>query len=290
LALAVDGSGLRCLHDPYAGGLWAVCEAARNTACVGGLPAGITDGLNFGSPKRPEIFWQLERCVRGLADAAEAFGIPVVSGNVSLFNESGGGAIPPTPMIGMLGILPDASRRIGMNGLRPGHRLGLLRAHSDPSRQGGLGASAAARELLGRDAGAPDLPRPEREAALCRLLSGMVQDSLILAAHDISEGGLAVAAAEMAAASGCGLKLSLPDCAEGALSGAFGEHSGWVIAAFTMDAEPEIARRAEKAGILWDVLGAGIEESLVTCEGVGVWDLLDLRTAHESALPDAIQS
>ncbi len=289
LAVAVDGSGLRCLQDPYAGGLWAVCEAARNTACVGGLPAGITDGLNFGSPKRPEVFWQLERCVRGLADAAEAFGIPVVSGNVSLFNESGGGAIPPTPMIGMLGILPEASRRIGMTGLRPGHRIGLLRAHGERSRQAGLGASAAARELLGRDAGAPDLPRPEREAALCRLLCDLIHDGLILAAHDISEGGLAAAAAELAIASDCGLRLRLPASAEGLLSGAYGEHSGWVLAAWHEGAEAEVLKRAEAAGIPCEALGSAEDGSALALEGIGAWDVSDLRMAYESALNQAFQ-
>jgi phosphoribosylformylglycinamidine synthase len=288
LSVAVDGSGYRTYFDPYAGGLWAVCEAARNVACTGARPAGITDGLNFGSPEKPPIFWQLERCIRGLADAAEAFRLPVVSGNVSLYNESAGEAILPTAMIGMLGVLDRVEDRLVMSGAKPGDRILLLRADGE-TRMGGLGASAFLREIHGIEDGVPELPDLAQEPRLCGLLADLAAHGLLHAAHDISEGGLAVAAAELVISGQTGLRLKLPSSLPSLASAAYGEHSGWVLAAVSVESAPQVLALAAKAGIRCEDLGDAIADPELVIDGIGEWGREELSGAFEMAIPNAFQ-
>lgn len=244
LALTIDGNSRQVMLDPYVGGQLAVCEAARNVACVGGMPVAVTDGLNFGSPEDPQVFWQFKGAVQGIADAAEAMQTPVISGNVSFYNESDLGPIPPTPVIGMLGVAPDASRRVGMAPTGDSGQLCVVQAPSGGGTPFGLGASAYLAEVHGIEDGLPVAPDVAGERALCELLVEAVRDGLITAAHDTSEGGIAVTLAEMALAKGGAIVADLKN--RGLRSDAilFGEYPGRVVVATECpEARTELERR-----------------------------------------------
>jgi phosphoribosylformylglycinamidine synthase II len=190
LALKVDSNPRACALDPYLGAIATVCEAARNVACAGARPAGITNCLNYGNPERPEIMWQLVRGIEGLRDAAIAFDTPVISGNVSLYNETEGRAIPPTPTIAMVGTFDDVTRHLKQHFKVIGDAVLLVRT-ALPS----LAASEYA-ALFGTSARKLEPIDLERER---KLIDGLVECAdrrLIRSAHDVSEGGLAVALAE----------------------------------------------------------------------------------------------
>jgi phosphoribosylformylglycinamidine synthase len=211
IALTTDCNARLCLLDPYQGGMQAVAEAARNVVCTGAEPLAVTDCLNFGSPERPEVFYQMEGCVRGIVAACEALGTPVVSGNVSLYNETAGQAVLPTPVIGMLGLLDDVTQRVGL-AWPADALLALLAPPAAPLPDGGvaaLGASEYLATIHGREAGAPppidlDAERRVQATALAAIRRGLVR-----AAHDCSEGGLAVAVAEGCIAGQVGADLDL---------------------------------------------------------------------------------
>lgn len=192
LALTMDCNALHCYVDPYWGAAAAVAEAARNLVCTGARPLALTDGLNFGNPEKPEVYWQLYRAVEGLSDAARAFGTPVIGGNVSLYNESGGRAIYPTPIVGMVGLLSDAAGRLTQGFRQAGDAVYLVGPLSDE-----LGGSRYLKSLHGLVKG----PLPKLDFDLERRVQEGVLDcaerGLLQAAHDCSEGGLAVALAEM---------------------------------------------------------------------------------------------
>ncbi len=197
IAVAIDGNGRRVACDPYLGTIEAVLECAQNLACVGAEPLGLTNCLNFGNPEKPHVAWQLERSVQGLADACGALGIPVVGGNVSLYNETEEGPIYPTPVVGMVGELPDPERAAG-TALRPGDAIALV---------GPFAPSVAGSELakLRGDLGA-GLPATsiERVRAAIELVRELVREGEVTAAHDVSDGGLACTLAECALAGGVG--------------------------------------------------------------------------------------
>ncbi len=190
LALKVDSNPRACALDPYLGTVATVCEAARNVACAGAHPVGITNCLNYGNPERPEIMWQFKEGVRGLADAARAFNAPVVSGNVSFYNETEGRAIPPTPTIAVVGILTDVARHV----TQPFKQAGdvILRVRTAKTT---LAASEYDAHFGGGD-GALATIDLERERALIEALVGGAENGLIRSAHDVAEGGLAVAIVE----------------------------------------------------------------------------------------------
>ncbi len=191
IALTTDGNSRYCYLDPYQGGMAAVAEAARNLSCVGAEPIGLTDCLNFGNPEKPEIFWQFEEAVKGMSEACRALEIPVVSGNVSFYNETEGEAIYPTPVVGMVGLLQDITRRCTPDFKDPGDKILLLGGFSPE-----LGASEYLALVHKIEAGrvpALDLDLEKRVQTCCRSL---VWEGLIKSAHDCSEGGVAVALAE----------------------------------------------------------------------------------------------
>ncbi len=199
LAVTVDCNPRLVALDPYEGGKAAVAEAARNIACTGAVPLGITDCLNFGNPERPAVFYQFREACRGIADACEAFGTPVTGGNVSFYNESPAGAIDPTPVVGMVGLLDRIERRVGSHFQTPGDLILLLgRPNTDPATSHGLGGSAywsVVREFSG---GTPSRVNLEAEAALQRFLARAAGAGLLRSAHDVSAGGMALAVAESA--------------------------------------------------------------------------------------------
>jgi phosphoribosylformylglycinamidine synthase len=241
LALAVDCNPRFCWLDPRSGTIAAVAEAARNVACTGARPLALTNCLNFGNPEKPEIMWQLREAIAGLGEAAEALGTPVVSGNVSLYNETHGVPIFPTPTVAMVGLLEPWERHAVSHFREEGHAIVLLGETRE--ELGGSGWLALRRGL---EAGLPPRVDLEHERRLHRLLARAVASGWLVTAHDVSEGGLAVALAECCFTGGAeiGAEVAL---AEGMRPDAllFGESSGRVIAA-APDAAPLLAAAAEE--------------------------------------------
>jgi phosphoribosylformylglycinamidine synthase len=229
VAMSVDCNPRWCVLDPYAGAVAAVAEAARNVACTGARPLALTNCLNFGNPEKPEIMWQFVEAVRGLADAARALGTPVVSGNVSFYNETDGRSIHPTPVVGMVGLLEPWSRFAVAHFREEGRPVVLLGETREE-----LAASAWLALRRGLEAGAPPAVDLEAEAALQRLLARAVAAGWIETAHDVSTGGLAVALAECCFTDsggtrvGAQLEFGDPIRPDALL---FGESSGRVVAA-----------------------------------------------------------
>jgi len=190
IALSVAANGRWCYLDPHLGAMHAVAECARNIACVGGEPLAITDCLNFGNPEKPEIMWQLAECVRGIGDACRALGTPVVSGNVSLYNETEGHAIFPTPTVGMVGLVEPVERSCTSHFKNAGDVVAVVGALT-----GEVGGSEYL-SMRGHEAGRPPALDLEREKAVQEAVRRAIREGLLSSAHDCSDGGLAVALAE----------------------------------------------------------------------------------------------
>jgi phosphoribosylformylglycinamidine synthase subunit PurL len=223
IAVSIDGNGRRVACDPYAGTVEAVLECTQNLACVGAEPLGLTNCLNFGNPEKPTPAWQLDRAVSGLADACEALGVPVVGGNVSLYNEGPDGPIYPTPVVGMVGELPDPASVAGSAFSREGDAIALLGPFSPT-----LAGSELAKQRGELDAGLPG-PDIAAVAAACATVRDAVRAGRVASAHDISDGGLACALAECAIGSGLGCRIDVQPLRDRGCSpeeALFGEGSG----------------------------------------------------------------
>ncbi len=214
LAMSVDGNGRYCYLDPRRGAMLAVAEAARNVACEGGVPIGATNCLNFGNPERPEIMWQFVEAVEGIAEACRALDAPITGGNVSLYNETDGRAIYPTPIIGVVGLVEDASKVRSRTFRHEGHDVVLL-----GEGFGELGGSEYLKVVHGRVQGQPPAIDLTREAALIRLLTDATKRGLLQSAHDCSDGGLAVTLAECCFNSGMGVEADVPAVERPAVTG-----------------------------------------------------------------------
>jgi phosphoribosylformylglycinamidine synthase len=274
LAVTSDVTPRYVQADPYEGGKQAVAEAWRNLTAVGAEPIAITDNLNFGNPERPEIMGQIVRATDGMAEACAALGFPVVSGNVSLYNETNGAAIPPTPAVGGVGLIADYARRADFSGLKEGMSLVLV-----GETPGELGASMYLREVLGREDGAPppvDLAVERRNGELVRSL---IRDGVVQVVHDLSDGGLAAAAAEMALASGVGVTLKLGAEPHAAL---FAEDQARYLLGVA-DAAPVLSA-AQAAGVPARVIGEAGGDALAA-EALFSLPLARLREAHEGWMP-----
>jgi phosphoribosylformylglycinamidine synthase subunit PurL len=199
LALTLDGTGRMGRLDPFAGGAMAIFEAARNVACAGGTPIGFTDGLNFGNPEKPEVAWELAQSIEGMAQACEALGVPIVSGNVSLYNDTGGVSIHPTPFVGCVGVVEDV-RRVPSTW----HEGDVLLVAT--AGEVGL-AGSVYQQRYGTLSGSPPPLDLAAEAALVRHLSAIAPRASLV--HDVSDGGLAVCLAEMALHCGVGVQVGL---------------------------------------------------------------------------------
>jgi phosphoribosylformylglycinamidine synthase subunit PurL len=283
LALSVDCNPRFCWLDPRAGTIAAVAEAARNVACTGARPLALTNCLNFGNPEKPEIMWQLREAIAGLGEAAEALGTPVVSGNVSLYNETHGVPIHPTPTIAMVGLLEPWDSHAVSHFTAEGYPIVLL----GESREE-LGGSAWLALRRGLEAGLPPRVDLEHERRLHRLLARLVECGLLVTAHDVSEGGLALALAEccFGGAADIGAELSLsggprPDAL------LFGESAGRVVAA-APDAEPLLAAAREEqvpARLIGRTGGARLR---IGARGAPPWidePVARLRAVFERAIP-----
>jgi len=251
LALSIDGPGRLGALDPRLAGAAAVLEGALNVACSGAEPIGVTDCLNFGSPETPEGYWQLAEAVGGMADACRALDLPIVSGNVSLYNETPDGPILPTPVIGTVGLLEDRSHLVPMR-WRSGDEIWLLgEGELDPS-------AMAASELALRNGRRGGTPRLEIDAAVrsVRLLVALAGEGILAGAHDLSVGGLGVAMARMAIASDCGAAVDLPSGAvQWPTAALFGERTGRVLVAVAPDHGQRVADAAARAGVPAERLG-----------------------------------
>jgi phosphoribosylformylglycinamidine synthase len=249
LALTADVTPRYCEADPFEGGKQAVAEAWRNITAVGGTPLALTDNLNFGNPERPEIMGQLVGCVRGIGEACKALDFPVVSGNVSLYNETNGRAILPTPTIGGVGVLADFQKSATIAFKAAGETILLI-----GETQGWLGQSLYLRDVCGREEGAPppvDLATEKRNGDFVRAL---IAEGVATAVHDVSDGGLAVSLAEMAMASRIGATLDPPPAPAHAFW--FGEDQARYVVTVPAAQAPLVTARARKAGIPVRNLGA----------------------------------
>lgn len=226
----------------------SVAEAARNVACTGAVPAAVTNNLNFGDPRNPEIFWQMAESVAGMGEACRALGTPITGGNVSLYNETDGTAILPTLTIGMLGIHASPGKAVG---IAPRSGRLFLAGGGRPS----LATSTWLLHSRDRIAGRPDAPDLEDEKKLHALLAAGIAAGEIQSAHDIADGGIAVALAEMAAAGRIGIDVSIPDSPDGATTALFGEGPGRVIVCIPDNHVHEAQTRAAALGIRFSDLG-----------------------------------
>jgi phosphoribosylformylglycinamidine synthase len=277
IAVSIDGSGRRVACDPYTGTIEAVLECTANLACAGAEPLGLTNCLNFGNPEKPHIAWQLTESIRGLADACRALDVPVVGGNVSLYNESGGGPIYPTPVVGMVGELPDAERAGRSGFLRAGDAVGF----AGPFRPRLPGSELAKLRGEGLPVGLPPIDIPALRAAQ-EAIRDAVRSGEVSSAHDVAEGGFLVAVAEscLAGGVGCTLDLGPSDDLERIL---FGESPG---AGFVVSGSEEALRRLGEHVEL-DVFGTVGGDALCVRSGDTeiVATVTELRDAHAALAP-----
>ena len=276
LGVSIDGNGRRVAADPYRGAVATVLECAANLACVGARPLGTTNNLNFGNPEKPHVAWQLTEAVRGIGDACRALDAPIVGGNVSLYNEAPSGPIYPTPVIGMVGLLPDAARCGRLGFVEEGEAIALV---------GDFNPDLAASELARlRGEPLPDgLPEIDvaRVAATQEAVREAVRSGRISSAHDLAEGGLAVALAECCLAGSIGATVELDP---GALAGGsldtalFGEAPGGFILSGHQGAIEELAT-ATGLTVIGHVGGESL--SLQAGEEQMEWTLAELRAAHD---------
>ncbi len=281
LALTTDVTPRYCEADPVEGGRQAVAEAWRNITAVGGLPLALTDNLNFGNPERPEYMGQLVGCIRGIGEAARALDFPIVSGNVSLYNETNGTGILPTPTIGGVGVVDDVSVRASIPFKRAGEAVLLL-----GSTEGWLGQSVYLRDICGREEGAPPPVDLAAERKVGDFVRGLIRAGRTDTVHDLSDGGLAVALAEMAIGLGIGIAVQPRDLPSTLPAHAFffGEDQARYLVTLSTAELHQVRQEAHGLGIpTWylgttggDVVSLGDEEQIAVA---------DLKSAHESWLP-----
>jgi phosphoribosylformylglycinamidine synthase len=288
IALKIDGNGRWVYFDPYVGGQLTVAEAARNVACTGALPVAATDGLNFGNPELGHVFWQFEQAVNGIAKACEKVGTPVISGNVSFYNQSELGEIYPTPMIGILGVMDDTTKAIGLS-LPDGEGvLAVISVNAPISGAKGLGASEFLATIHGIEDGLPEAPDLSGERALHRVMVKLAEQGLVTAAHDVSDGGIAVTLAEMAIPNSVGVQVSFENDAYvstiGDVPAAFGEFPGRIVIACTESSVKAVQAVVGEEGLYFYRLGTYTGgEKTFTAGKINV-KLTDLRLAFERAI------
>jgi phosphoribosylformylglycinamidine synthase len=276
LAFTVDVTPRYVEADPFEGGKQAIAECWRNLTAVGAEPLAATDNLNFGNPERPEIMGQLVGAIKGIGEACRELDFPIVSGNVSLYNETSGEGILPTPAIGGVGLLPDLSRRAAAAFANEGDVVAVIGGHGTH-----LGQSAYLRDILGREEGAPppvDLAAERRRGDFVR---DLIRAGRVTAVHDISSGGLAVALAEMAMAGAKGARVKVPAPAHAAL---FGEDQGRYVLTFNTDEAASVLEDALDAGLEIVEIGQ-VEGSDLTVEDILTISVAKLRETHETWFP-----
>jgi phosphoribosylformylglycinamidine synthase subunit PurL len=255
LAMSTDGNGRYCYLDPRRGAMLAVAEAARNVACAGALPIGATNCLNFGNPEKPEIMWQLVEAVEGIAEACRALDVPITGGNVSLYNETDGRGIYPTPIIGVVGVIEDASCSLGRAFRGAGRDIVLLGA-----ADGRLDGSEYLKTLHGLVAGEAPALDLDRERALIAVLVAAASRRIIESAHDCADGGIAVTLAECAFDSGgIGCTVDVPAAGSSGVWSApgtlFGESAGRVVVSVAPEQRAPLQSLAADHGLPARLIG-----------------------------------
>jgi phosphoribosylformylglycinamidine synthase subunit PurL len=276
VALATDGNGRYCQLDPYTGTQLALAEAYRNVAMSGARPLAVTNCLNFGSPEDPAVMWQFTEAVRGLADGCQQLGVPVTGGNVSFYNQTGSAPIQPTPVIGVLGVHDDVRRRVGSGFTEAGAQIFLL-----GETRAEFGGSLWAWLRHGHLGGMPPAVDLEAERALAHVLVTAAARGLLAAAHDLSDGGLAIALAEACLSGGTGCAIALPADPATFL---FSESSGRAVVAVRSGAESEVAALCAASRVPTLALGA-TGGSALEVSGLFAVPLDELRDVHRGALP-----
>ena len=288
LAMTCDVNPRYVAADPQTGAAHAVAEAALNLACVGAKPLAVTDCLNFGNPERPEILGQFAAAIRGLSEACRVFETPVVSGNVSLYNETDGVSILPTPTVGMVGLLDDVTRTVGLHFAREGDLVALLGTTRDE-----MGASEYLATILGRDEG----PCPSLDLASVRALVSMlletVRDGMLTSAHDVSEGGLAVALAEAAMGPrglGADIDVKTPLSSTRLL---FSQTAGRAVVSLPAGRERNLVEAGRRYGVATALLGRVVPGRLAaSVNGVRAFafETSALKALSESGFPRLLEA
>ncbi|GAA4101796.1 phosphoribosylformylglycinamidine synthase subunit PurL [Nonomuraea soli] len=276
IALATDGNGRYTRLDPYTGAQLALAEAFRNVATTGAKPLAVTNCLNFGSPEDPEVMWQFAEATRGLADACRALGVPVTGGNVSFYNQTGSQAIHPTPVVGVLGVIDDVSKRIRSGFVAEGLKVLLLGETKEE-----FGGSEWAHVAHGHLGGLPPEADLEAEKQLAEVLVEAGRRGLVEGSHDLSDGGLAVALAEACLAQGVGATVTLGG---DPFVDLFSESASRVLVAIRPEAFEELAALCGDHEVPCYGLGTTGGDALVV-EGVLEIPVTELRQTHESTLP-----
>jgi phosphoribosylformylglycinamidine synthase II len=292
IALSVGANGRYCFLDPHLGAMHAVAECARNIACVGGEPLAVSDCLNFGNPEKPEIMWQLAEAVRGISDACLAFGTPVVSGNVSLYNETEGQGIFPTPMIAMVGLVEPVEKTCGSAFRNAGDVVAVL-----GELRGEVGGSEYLAAIFGKEAGRPPALDLEREKAVQAAVRRAVREGLLSSAHDCSDGGLAVALAECCMMAppppgggappwlGCAVRVPFPSRKDFML---FGEDASRIVVSLPPAHLPRLEALAREAGAPLVRLGA-VGGATLEIQGVLSVPVAELARAWRDGLPRVLR-
>ncbi|MFJ5680685.1 phosphoribosylformylglycinamidine synthase subunit PurL [Streptomyces sp. NPDC093097] len=281
VALATDGNGRYAKLDPYAGAQLALAEAYRNVAATGAKPLAVSDCLNFGSPEDPAVMWQFAEATRGLADACQVLGTPVTGGNVSLYNQTGETAIHPTPVVAVLGVIDDVTRRTPVAFAEEGQLLYLL---GDTREE--LGGSAWSQVVHGHLGGLPPKVDLERERLLAEILISASRDGMIDAAHDLSDGGLVQALVESCLRGGKGARLVVPDGLDPFVF-LLSESAGRAVVAVPRSEELRFTDMCGARGLPATRIGVVDGEELAV-QGQFEIPLSELRTAHEAALPGLV--
>ncbi len=284
VAITTDVTPRYCYADPYEGGKQCVAETWRNLTCVGADPIAITDCLNFGNPERPEIMGQFVGCIDGMNEACRAFDYPVVSGNVSLYNETNGVAIPPTPAVGGVGLIPNLDFYTTLSGAKDGDALIIIGETS-----GWLGSSIYLREVAGSEDGAPPPVDLSKEKLNGDYVRRLIRDRRTHAVHDCSDGGLLIAATEMALAAGIGVDIHRAPNSCPISGWYFGEDQARYLLAVDPNSVNPILSTAEGKGIFAAQIGTFGGTKVSSNDGLNL-ELSKIRSTYEAWLPGLMES
>jgi phosphoribosylformylglycinamidine synthase II len=296
LAMALDGNSRWCYLDPQLGAMHAVADAARNVACSGATPIGVTNCLNFGNPEKPHIMWQFSKVIDGITKACEELDVPITGGNVSFYNETLGEGIYPTPVIGIVGILDDIHKAVSPSFREPGRALVLLRASEAgdlTDAESEFGSSEYAKEILGALWGFPPALELEREAALQKAVVEIIGADLVESAHDCSEGGIVVTLAESTFSNGVGFKVNLAAHGLPAEFVLFGEDASRVVISCDRSNLLRIKQVGIEYGLFAEEIGetvSGQVEIKLDSRVVVSGSVRELHEAHEGALESALRT
>jgi phosphoribosylformylglycinamidine (FGAM) synthase-like enzyme len=285
VAISTDCNSRFAKLDPYTGAQLALAEAYRNVATAGAVPLAVTDCLNFGSPEDPGVMWQFAESIRGLSDGCRELGIPVTGGNVSFYNQTGDVAIHPTPVVGVLGVMDDVARRTPSGWKAPGQVIYLLGTTADE-----LGGSEWANVEHQHLGGLPPAVDLDRERQLAEILVNASRDGLVDAAHDLSDGGLAIALAEASLRHGVGARIWLDAVCErdgiDVFTALFSESTGRAVVSVPRSEEVRFTDMCSARGFAHARIGVVDEVGeALDVQGQFTLPLADLRAAHTATLP-----